>query len=88
MKRIHAVCSVTFIAATATIAGYTIYTNQKIAPISSLVLSNIEALANGGESSDQILSCCGNIGICAKGPDGDTGEEIIIRGILSNKPCN
>ena len=77
-----------FIGAIVTIAGYATYANQEIDPISSLVLSNIEALANGGESSGQTFYCCGNSGDCAKGPDIDTGEEIIIHGKLSSKPCN
>ena len=50
MKKIMRVA---FVAAFAAIAGYGIYTNQKVDTMSDLMLANVEALASGeGGSSD------------------------------------
>ncbi|WP_289750147.1 NVEALA domain-containing protein, partial [uncultured Bacteroides sp.] len=44
MKKIMRVA---FVAAFAAIAGYGIYTNQKVDTMSDLMLANVEALASG-----------------------------------------
>ena len=67
--------------------GYNVYSNQNSEMISTLSFNNIEALASDESDGDKIFYCCVNTGVCAKGPDADTGEEIIIHGKLSKKPC-
>ena len=55
MKKIMRVA---FVAAFAAIAGYGIYTNQKVDTMSDLILANVEALASGeGGSSDCDTYC-------------------------------
>lgn len=47
---------VTFIAVITVIAGYNIYTSQTSENLSSLMLANIEALANDGEDDKGVQS--------------------------------
>lgn len=68
--------------------GYNVCTSQNNVRLSNLALNNVEALADNENEGNIILYCCGNIGVCAKGPDADTGQEIFMRGTLSTKPCN
>lgn len=56
MKRI---IKLSFVAVFAAIAGYSIYANKKVNPISNLTLSNLDALASG-ESWDCPNGCVDN----------------------------
>lgn len=53
MKKIMRVA---FVAAFAAIAGYGIYTNQKVDTMSDLMLANVEALASGEASVKDCVS--------------------------------
>ncbi len=46
---------IAFVAAFAAIAGYGVYANQKTDVMSDLTLANVEALADGGETT---IECC------------------------------
>ena len=54
---------------------------DKFDGFSDLALNNIEALAFD-ESDTQNDWCCGNTGVCVKGPDYE------IKGKLSDSPCS
>jgi len=67
MKKI---VKIAFVCAFAAIAGYNVYSSQKVSPLSELVLSNINALASGEVSTP--TSCPGGLVLCAwiQGPFG------------------
>lgn len=46
-----------FVAAFAVIAGYSVYTHQKVNTMSKLVLANVEALANDEGGSSENWAC-------------------------------
>lgn len=72
-KKIFLLCSVLLVA----IIIYDKYM-KKQAP--SLIIENVEALSQN-EQTDHYW-CCGNTDICAK------GDKAVIKGKLSDKPCN
>ena len=77
MKKIMRVA---FVAAFAAIAGYGIYTNQKVDTMSDLMLANVEALASG--ESGQNVYWCGNYGDCMLILGGG-----VVKGIKFFSPC-
>lgn len=54
----------TLVAVFALIAGYNAYSSQKTGLISDLTLTNVEALANGGEGFDCLNGCVDGFGGC------------------------
>ena len=76
MKKIM---KIAFVATFAAVAGYGVYTSQKVDTMTDLMLANVEALA-GGESVDRDDSMvapdlCSMVVIY---PDGDYGEDILL----------
>ncbi len=71
------ILKVTLVAAFALIAGYNVYTSQKSdVEMSDLALANVEALADGRETSDEFTksTCCVAVweDVSCEGCDGHT----------------
>lgn len=70
----------TFVAAIVMACGINVFNAQKVETLSDVAMANMEALADD-ESNKMHFWCCGNTGDCA------IGDELVIHGKLSNKPC-
>ena len=78
MKKIM---KIAFVAAVAAVAGYNVYQSQSVMNgMSEFALANVEALASD-ENGKLDFWCCGNTGDCA------IGDDLVIHGKLSDKPC-
>jgi len=73
------------VAAIAIFASYNIYISRDSVKLSDLVLANVDALAQQGESGDSKIYCCGNSGTCMKIFDANGSYEIA--GIKFTSPC-
>ena len=71
---------VAFVAAIALVCGVNMFKSQKSEILSDVALANVEALAND-ESNKKDFWCCGNTRDCA------IGDDLVIHGRLSDKPC-
>ena len=74
------VLKVAFVAAIALAGGINVFNAQKSVQLSEIALANVEALADS-ESNKMDFWCCGNTGDCA------IGDDLVIHGKLSQKPC-
>lgn len=66
------------VAVLAAVAGYGVYTNQKVDEMSDLMLANVEALAQTESVREDCMSAndiCSELVIY---PDGDYGEDMLL----------
>lgn len=73
------------VTAIAIFAGYNVYISQDSVNLSDLVLANVDALAQQGESGDSKVYCSGNSGTCLKIFDANGSYEVA--GIKFTSPC-
>lgn len=69
-----------FVVAIAMVSSINVFNAQKSVQLSEIALANVEALADS-ESNKMDFWCCGNTGDCA------IGDDLVIHGKLSQKPC-
>ena len=54
-----------FVAAFASIAGYSVYTSQQKVEMSDLAMANVEALANDEDGNGNVMYHCNGSGTCS-----------------------